>query len=60
MPLANNLRGVTFEFHESSYGRLGESGILEQVERAREIVGVCRANPEPVSDVAAVVSTGPC
>lgn len=60
MPLANNLRGVTFEFHESSYGRLGESGILEQVERARDIVGVCRANLEPVSDVAAVVSTGPC
>jgi uncharacterized protein (UPF0276 family) len=60
MPLANNLRGVTFEFHESSYGRLGESGILEQVERARDIVGVWRANPEPVSDVAAVVSTGPC
>jgi hypothetical protein len=39
-PLATNLRGVTFEFHESSYAHLGESGILEQVERARAIVGV--------------------
>ena len=59
-PLATNLRGVTFEFHESSYAHLGEDGILEQVERARAIVGVCHASLEPGSDVAAVVSTGGC
>ncbi len=38
VPRAKNLRGVTFEFHESSYGVLGESGILEEVAHAREIV----------------------
>jgi hypothetical protein len=26
VPFAKNLRGVTFEFHESSYGLLGEGG----------------------------------
>jgi uncharacterized protein (UPF0276 family) len=38
VPLAPRLRGVTFEFHESSYGLLGESGILEQIDRARAIL----------------------
>jgi len=38
IPQATNLRGVTFEFHESSFGLLGDEGILEQVERARDIV----------------------
>lgn len=38
VPLTPNLRGVTFEFHESSFGMLGEEGILEQVEQARAIV----------------------
>ncbi|MCU1266388.1 MAG: uncharacterized protein JWM21_2706 [Acidobacteria bacterium] len=38
VPLTPNLQGVTFEFHESSFGRLGEEGILEQVEHARSIV----------------------
>ena len=38
IPLATNLRGVTFEFHESSYSILGESGILEQIDRARTLV----------------------
>ena len=38
IPLATNLRGVTFEFHESSYSILGERGILEQIERARTLV----------------------
>ena len=38
IPLATNLRGVTFEFHESSYSILGESGILEQIDRARSLV----------------------
>ena len=38
IPQARNLKGVTFEFHESSYGLLGEAGILEQIDRARAIV----------------------
>jgi uncharacterized protein (UPF0276 family) len=38
IPLATHLRGVTFEFHESSYSILGESGILEQIDRARSLV----------------------
>jgi uncharacterized protein (UPF0276 family) len=38
IPLATNLRGITFEFHESSYSILGESGILEQIDRARTLV----------------------
>ncbi len=33
-----NLRGVTFEFHESSFRLLGESGILEQLDRATSYV----------------------
>ena len=37
VPRAPGLRGVTFEFHESSYSSLGESGILEQIARAREV-----------------------
>ena len=41
VPRATHLRGVTFEFHESSFGSLGEAGILEQVDRAREIVAGC-------------------
>lgn len=56
VPPAKNLRGVTFEFHESSYERLGESGILGQIDRARTIVGKHPARPEAVSDVAAIVS----
>jgi uncharacterized protein len=41
IPLATNLRGVTFEFHESSYRMLGESGILDHVDHARSIVNSC-------------------
>jgi uncharacterized protein len=44
-----NLRGVTFEFHESSFGQLGEAGIFEQVDRARSIVSKFVAAGEPVS-----------
>lgn len=51
VPRAPNLRGVTFEFHESSFGRLGESGVLEQIDRARAIVG---------QHVAQNVSAGSC
>jgi len=41
VPRASRLRGVTFEFHESSFGSLGEDGILEQIDRARAIVAGC-------------------
>lgn len=57
-PRAKNLRGVTFEFHESSYERLGGGGILGQVDRARAILGQRSARSEAVSDVAAIVSAG--
>jgi len=35
---AKNLRGVTFEFHESSFGRMGEEGFREQIDRTRAIL----------------------
>ncbi|HEX6434887.1 MAG TPA: DUF692 family protein [Gemmatimonadales bacterium] len=34
---APNLRAVTFEFHDSYYGRLGPEGIRKELNRAREI-----------------------
>ncbi len=37
VPHTKNLRGITFEFHESSFRLLGEDGILDQVEQARTI-----------------------
>jgi uncharacterized protein (UPF0276 family) len=55
VPQARNLRGVTFEFHESSYLLLGESGILEQIDHARAIVS---AHKEGIADVAASVPAG--
>ena len=55
VPRASNLRGVTFEFHESSYGVLGEGGILEQIDRARNIV---RGQARVVTDVTPGVSAG--
>jgi len=60
VPLAKNLRGVTFEFHESSFGLLGESGILEQIDRARSIVNRLGASANAVSHVAGNISAGPC
>jgi uncharacterized protein (UPF0276 family) len=60
VPLAKSLRGVTFEFHESSFGLLGESGILEQIDRARAIVGTHGTNSELVSDVTPNVSARRC
>jgi len=58
VPRAGNLRGVTFEFHESSFGRMGESGIHEQLDHARAIVNR-RADPaEAEPDVAAIVPAG--
>jgi uncharacterized protein (UPF0276 family) len=55
VPRARNLRGVTFEFHESSYGLLGESGIREQIDHARAIV---RPQQERLADVVESVPTG--
>ncbi len=46
IPRTKHLRGVTFEFHESSFALLGESGILEQIDRARAIVSACGVGPE--------------
>jgi uncharacterized protein (UPF0276 family) len=57
VPRAGNLRGITFEFHESSYGLLGESGIFEQIDRVRGILreGVAR---EGGTDVTTSISAG--
>jgi uncharacterized protein (UPF0276 family) len=37
-PRFRSLRGVTFEFHESSWPLLREDGVLAQIERARSIL----------------------
>lgn len=37
VPKCPNLRGVTYEFHESYFDKLGNDGILAQINRAREI-----------------------
>lgn len=39
MPRCTNLRGVTFEFHESYFHTMGNEGIREQLDMAREICG---------------------
>ena len=57
IPLATNLRGVTFEFHESSFPLMGSDGILEQIERARGIVGR-HVQPLEADHVASGVSAG--
>lgn len=49
IPLTPNLQGVTFEFHESSFSMLGEEGILEQVDHARNIVSNHVASSLPAS-----------
>jgi uncharacterized protein (UPF0276 family) len=51
VPLATRLRGVTFEFHESSYRLLGDTGILEQVDRARAVVRNLTPAAGPASNV---------
>ncbi len=38
LPRAPRLRGVTFEFHESSFRLLGRDGVLAQVARARRAI----------------------
>jgi uncharacterized protein (UPF0276 family) len=37
VPRAPNLKGVTFEFHDSYFGRLGAEGVQAQLNRARAI-----------------------
>ncbi|RZJ89927.1 MAG: DUF692 family protein [Chryseobacterium sp.] len=37
VPNCPNLRGVTFEFHESYFNTMGNEGIVEQLEHARAI-----------------------
>ena len=43
VPHALHLRGVTFEFHESSWPLLHDAGVLAQLERARDILRACAA-----------------
>lgn len=38
VPRASALRGVTFEFHESSWPLLREDGVLAQLDRARSVL----------------------
>ena len=49
VPRATRLRGITFEFHESSFRLLGDNGILEQVDHARAIVQKFSVPSAPVS-----------
>jgi uncharacterized protein (UPF0276 family) len=37
VPQAPNLRGITFEFHESYYGQLGVDGLRRELRRAGEV-----------------------
>lgn len=46
IPRTPSLRGITFEFHESSYGLLGEGGVAGQIERMRAVVNDQAASPE--------------
>ena len=39
-PRSQNLRGVTFEFHESTWHLLRTEGILEQIARARSALAI--------------------
>ena len=56
VPHAPNLRGVTFEFHESSLERMGEDGVFDQIARARAIVDSHRVPLQAIADVAAGLS----
>jgi uncharacterized protein (UPF0276 family) len=42
-PHTNSLRGVTFEFHESSWPMLHDAGVLAQLARARSVLREYRA-----------------
>jgi uncharacterized protein (UPF0276 family) len=43
VPRSPNLRGVTFEFHESTWPMLRTEGVLRQIERARSVVATAAA-----------------
>jgi uncharacterized protein (UPF0276 family) len=60
VPRAGNLRGVTFEFHESSFDMMGESGFREQVDRMRAILDRFSESEKAVSDVAQGIPAGRC
>lgn len=45
-PRCRNLRGVTFEFHESYYPQLGDEGVLRELQLARTALESARA-PQP-------------
>lgn len=47
IPRARKLRGVTFEFHESSFPMLGEAGVLAQLARARRALTPAGAATSP-------------
>jgi uncharacterized protein (UPF0276 family) len=53
LPRATNLRGVTFEFHESSLERMGENGVFEQLAQARAIIAAHRTSAKAPAHVAA-------
>jgi uncharacterized protein (UPF0276 family) len=57
---AKNLRGVTFEFHESSFDKMGESGFHEQIDRTRAILGKFSESEKAVSDVPQGIPAGRC
>src|SRR4030095_14069903 len=44
VPRARELRGVTFEFHESSWPMLRTDGVLEQLDRARGVLAAAHSN----------------
>jgi uncharacterized protein len=57
VPRATNLRGVTFEFHESSFDSMGESGFRAQIEQARTVLANSCAQEEVAQHVAAGIPT---
>jgi len=58
LPRAINLRGVTFEFHESSLGRMGEDGVFAQLAHARAILAAHSTPARAFADVAAGIPAG--
>lgn len=49
VPRAASLRGVTFEFHESSWPLLHDAGVLAQLDRARAVLASARTAPRAVA-----------
>jgi uncharacterized protein (UPF0276 family) len=60
VPRARNLRGVTFEFHESSFDVMGENGFREQIDRTRAILGKFSEMEKAVSNVPQGIPAGHC